>query len=98
MRHRPPPFVALAKLIAEIDAQVGSRNRNQFIQEAVEEKLRRQRLKASLAEMAGSLADVDIPGWEASEAAAEWVRALRSGCIDRDACNIANHCYPAEEA
>jgi hypothetical protein len=48
--------------------------------------------------MAGSLADVDIPGWDASEAAAEWVRALRSGCIDRDACNIANDRNPAEEA
>ena len=27
--------------------------------------------------VAGSLADVDIPGWETSESAAEWVRASR---------------------
>jgi hypothetical protein len=67
------------ELIEEIDAQVGPRKRSRFVQEAVEEKLRRQRLQTSLAEMAGSLADVDIPGWETPEAAAEWVRALRRG-------------------
>jgi hypothetical protein len=39
MRHRQPHVIMPAKLIAEIDAQVGSPNRNQFIQEAVEEKL-----------------------------------------------------------
>jgi hypothetical protein len=27
--------------------------------------------------MAGSLADVDIPGWESSEAAEQWVEELR---------------------
>jgi hypothetical protein len=47
--------------------------------------------------MAGSLADVAFPGWETSEAAAEWVRALRSGLLDRDPHEIVNHCYPAEE-
>jgi hypothetical protein len=68
-----------AELVEEIDAQVGPRKRSRFVQEAVEEKLRRQRLQTSLAEMAGSLADVDIPGWETPEAAADWVRALRRG-------------------
>jgi hypothetical protein len=68
-----------AELVEEIDAQVGPRKRSRFVQEAVEEKLRRQRLQTSLAEMAGSLADVDIPGWETPEAAAEWVRGLRRG-------------------
>jgi hypothetical protein len=68
-----------AELVEKIDALVGPRKRSRFVQEAVEEKLRRQRLQASLAEMAGSLADVDIPGWETPEAAAEWVHALRRG-------------------
>ena len=78
-KHRRAHIVMPAELVEKIDAQVGPRKRSRFVQEAVEEKLRRQRLKASLAEMAGSLADVDIPGWETSEAAAEWVRALRRG-------------------
>ena len=72
-------IVMPAELVAKIDAQVGPRKRSRFVQEAVEEKLRRQRLQASLAEMAGSLASVEIPGWETPEAASEWVRALRRG-------------------
>jgi metal-responsive CopG/Arc/MetJ family transcriptional regulator len=76
-----------AELIKEIDAEVGPRKRSQFVQQAVEEKLRRQRLRASIKEMAGSLADVDIPGWESSEAAAEWVRALRRGELQPDLTN-----------
>jgi len=72
-------IVMPAELVAKIDAQVGPRKRSRFVQEAVEEKLRRQRLQASLAEMAGSLAGVDIPGWETPEAAAGWVRSLRRG-------------------
>lgn len=68
-----------AELIEAIDAQVGPRKRSRFVRNAVEEKLRRQRMQASLAEMAGSLANCDIPGWETSRSAAEWVRALRRG-------------------
>jgi hypothetical protein len=78
-RPRRAHIVMPAELVEKIDAQVGPRKRSRFVQEAVEEKLRRQRLHASLAEMAGSLTDVDIPGWETPEAAAEWVRALRRG-------------------
>ena len=78
-RQRRAHIVMPAELVEEIDAQVGPRRRSRFVQEAVEEKLHRQRLQASLTEMAGSLADVDIPGWETPEAAAEWVRALRRG-------------------
>jgi hypothetical protein len=64
-------------LIAEIDARLGQRRRSQFISEAAQEKLDRQRLKAALAEMDGALADVDIPGWETPESASEWVHNLR---------------------
>lgn len=78
-RQRRAHVVMPAELVEEIDAQVGPRKRSRFVQEAVEEKLRRQRLQTSLVEMAGSLADVDIPGWETPEAAAEWICALRRG-------------------
>ena len=77
-RQRRAHIVLPTELVEAIDAQVGPRGRSRFVQDAVEEKLRRQRLQASLSEMAGSLADVDIPGWETPEAA-EWVRALRRG-------------------
>jgi len=78
-RQRRAHIVMPSELVEEIDAQVGPRRRSRFVQEAGDEKLRRLRLQASLAEMAGSLVDVDIPGWETPEAAAEWVRALRRG-------------------
>jgi metal-responsive CopG/Arc/MetJ family transcriptional regulator len=77
--QRRAHIIMPAELVAEIDAQVGPRKRSRFVQEAVEEKLQRNRLRASLPKMAGSLTNVDIPGWESSEAAAEWVRAQRRG-------------------
>lgn len=66
-------------LVGEIDGLVGPRARSRFIAEAVEGEVRRRRLRAALREMDGDLADVDIPGWETPEAAAEWVRAIRGG-------------------
>jgi hypothetical protein len=35
--------------------------------------------------MEGSLANVDIPGWEKRESAAAWVRALRAGTLGAQA-------------
>jgi metal-responsive CopG/Arc/MetJ family transcriptional regulator len=67
------------ELVEEIDAEVGPRKRSQFVKEAVEEKLARRRRVAAFEAVAGSLADVDIPGWETSESTARWVRAQRRG-------------------
>ena len=64
-------------LVEEIDRLVGSRSRSKFFAAAVEEKLSRLRLMSAARKAAGSLEDVDIPGWETSESAAEWVRASR---------------------
>ena len=64
-------------LVEEIDRLVGSRSRSKFFASAVEEKLSRLRLMSAARKAAGSLEDVDIPGWETSESAAEWVRASR---------------------
>ena len=69
------------ELLSDLDATVGERRRSHFIVEAITTELRRRRLKQALAEMAGSLADVDIPGWETRESAAAWVRALRAGTL-----------------
>ncbi len=66
-------------LVERIDEMVGKRERSRFIAEVLDEEVRRRRLRAALLEMEGSLADEDIPGWETPEAAAEWVRAIRSG-------------------
>jgi hypothetical protein len=64
-------------LVASIDRLVGRRRRSEFLVEAAAEKLARLHRAEVLERAAGSLADVDIPGWETSEAAEEWVRAGR---------------------
>ena len=80
-KQRRAHIVMPTELLDAVDAEVGPRKRSQFVQEAVEEKLWRKRMLVSLDEMAGSLKDADIPGWETSDAAAEWVRALRRGDV-----------------
>ena len=69
-------------LVDEIDRNVGARQRSAFLTEAARHELRRQRQLRALDEFAGYLKDVDIPGWETSESAAEWVRQQRR--IGRD--------------
>ncbi len=65
------------ELVDSIDELVGTRNRSRFFTEAVEEKLSRVRLVNAARKLKGSLAEADIPGWERSESAAEWVRSSR---------------------
>ena len=70
--------IALPEELAEsLDQLVGRRARHQFLVDALAEKIARVRLAQAAEQAAGSLADVDIPGWETSERAHEWVRALR---------------------
>lgn len=64
-------------LVDAVDKVVGRRRRSRFVAEAVQEKLARLRLLDAARKAAGSLADLDIPGWETGKTAAEWVRALR---------------------
>jgi metal-responsive CopG/Arc/MetJ family transcriptional regulator len=65
------------ELVDAVDGLVGRRGRSKFIAEAVEDKMAHIRLAQAAKKAAGSLVDVYIPGWETSEAAAEWVRASR---------------------
>lgn len=64
-------------MLAEIDELVGKRKRSQFIEEAIEERLKRERRLKALDAFAGFLKDVDIPGWETPESTVEWVRQQR---------------------
>lgn len=65
------------KLVEEIDRRVGKKGRSAFIAEAVAHELRRRGRLEAFDQVAGSLKDVDIPGWETSESAAEWMREQR---------------------
>ncbi|MAG37679.1 MAG: hypothetical protein CL878_15700 [Dehalococcoidia bacterium] len=70
-------IVISRQLVEEVDQVAGRRRRSKFFAEAVSEKLARIRRSQLAREVAGSLADVDIPGWETRESVVEWVRASR---------------------
>jgi hypothetical protein len=66
------------ELVASVDRLVGRGRRSAFFAEAAAEKLARLRLAAVAEQAAGSLAAVDVPGWETPEAASAWVRGSRA--------------------
>ncbi len=65
------------EMIEEIDSFVGPRKRSGFFEAAAEEQLRRLRLVRAINKVAGSLKDVDIPGWETPESTVAWVQQQR---------------------
>lgn len=65
------------ELVESVDEIVRARHRSEFFAEAVEEKLRRIKLLRAAEKFAGSLKDVDIPGWETPEPTSAWVREIR---------------------
>ena len=66
------------KLLDEIDELVGKRKRSEFIVDAAEKELKRQRRIEAARKVGGSLKDADPPPeWATSESAAEWVRSIR---------------------
>lgn len=64
-------------LVSSIDKLVGSRNRSKFLAEAAKKELKRLKLIEAFHEVAGSLKDVNIPGWETPQSAARWVHDIR---------------------
>jgi metal-responsive CopG/Arc/MetJ family transcriptional regulator len=70
-------------LVDSVDRLVGRRGRSQFFAQAVADKLARAHLVAVAKKAVGSLADADIPGWETSESAVEWVHASRQADEER---------------
>lgn len=70
-------------LLQEVDALVGPRRRSEFFIDAAREKVARERLRRVAHELAGSLKDEDISGWETPEATSAWVRSLRAESDER---------------
>jgi metal-responsive CopG/Arc/MetJ family transcriptional regulator len=69
-------------VVEEIDRRVGQRKRSEFLARAAQRELEAEDRLRAFDEFAGSLKDVDIPGWETSESAAEWVREQRTSWDD----------------
>ena len=64
-------------IVRDVDKLVGKRKRSQFIAEATEEKLKRERLVKAIREGAGILDPKKYPYWSTPEKVAQWVLDLR---------------------
>jgi predicted transcriptional regulator len=67
------------ELLAEVDRLAGPRGRSAFVAEAIEAKVKRERLRRAIEETRGVLRD--SPSWGTPEENYRWVREQR---IDRD--------------
>ena len=65
-------------LLKEVDRFAGPRGRSRFVAEALEAKLKRERLREAIRSTAGILKAEDYPYWRTSEDVIEWVRAGRA--------------------
>jgi metal-responsive CopG/Arc/MetJ family transcriptional regulator len=65
-------------LVREVDKYAGPRGRSRFVAEALEAKLKRERLREAIKATAGVLKAEDYPHWATSEMVVEWVRARRA--------------------
>ncbi len=70
------------ELVAEVDRFAGPRNRSRYVAEALEARLRRDRLRQTVDSTAGVLDPAEYPHWATSEDVVAWVRALRAEVTD----------------
>ena len=69
-------------LVREVDRLAGPRGRSRYVAEALEARIRRDRLREAVEATAGVLRAEDYPHWATSVAIAEWVRGLRAEVTD----------------
>lgn len=77
------------ELVEEVDHFAGPRGRSRYVAEALEQKLRRDRLREVVKATAGALRATDYPHWRTSEDVVAWVRQLRSEETDADGTEVA---------
>lgn len=65
-------------LVEEVDRYAGPRGRSRYVAEALEARLRRDRLHGAVRATAGRLRAEDYPHWETPDKVVEWVRDRRA--------------------
>ena len=70
------------ELVHEVDHFAGPRARSRYVAEALEMRLKRDRLREAVEATAGALSAEDYPHWATSEQVVDWVRALRAEDTD----------------
>jgi hypothetical protein len=69
-------------LVDELDRYAGPRGRSRYVAEALEARLRRDRLRDAVRATAGRLPANDYPYWGSPDKVVEWVRARRAELTD----------------
>jgi metal-responsive CopG/Arc/MetJ family transcriptional regulator len=64
-------------LVAEVDAVAGRRGRSAFVEQAIRDRLRRERLRSAMTQAAGAWSAEAYPGFGSSEDVVRWVRERR---------------------
>jgi hypothetical protein len=62
-------------LLREVDRLTGRRGRSRYVSEAVEQRVKRDRLARALERTRGAM--VGTPGWRSPEEVIRWVNGLR---------------------
>jgi metal-responsive CopG/Arc/MetJ family transcriptional regulator len=69
-------------LVEEVDRFAGPRGRSRYVAEALQTRLRRDRLKEMIERTAGVWSAEDYPEFATSAMVVEWVRARRAEVTD----------------
>ena len=78
MKETIRTHVVLPKdLVEAVDRMVGQRRRSQCVEEAVKEKVFRERQVQALEQYAGILDPAKYPEWDSPDKISAWVRGLR---------------------
>jgi hypothetical protein len=70
------------KLVEEVDRFAGPRGRSRYVADALEAKLRRDRLREAVTTTAGALRAQEYPYWATPGGVVDWVRARRAEVTD----------------
>jgi len=73
------------ELVDRIDARVGPRGRSRYIQDAIEDRLKREERVEAFEALMRSHSGETIPEWDTAESTDEWVRQIRAEWDQRPA-------------
>ena len=66
------------ELVDEVDRLAGRRNRSAFVEAAIRDRLKRERLRLAMARAAGNWSAAEYPEFATPDNVAEWVRERRA--------------------
>ena len=83
-RRVPVNLTLPEDLVEALDRVAGPRQRSAFAEEAIRKAIRREKLRLSIEQTAGSLPAQRYPHWRTSRDVVEWVREMRAEVTTAD--------------